>query len=120
MPKAKGRVRHTPLRTCVGCRGKRDKRELIRVVRTPEGQLELDVTGRRAGRGAYLCPNPDCWEQAFKRKALNRALRVVLTPEEVARLRQYARSLVEPTVEADTSASSADGRGAEVTPPGLT
>lgn len=50
------------------------KRELIRVVLTPEGQIELDATGKRNGRGAYLCPNPECFTLARKRKSLERAL----------------------------------------------
>ena len=94
--KNRGQSRHIPLRTCVGCRSKRDKRDLVRVLRSPEGQLKVDVTGRGAGRGAYLCPNPQCWEQALRRRALNRALRIILTPEEVAQLQAYAQSLPAP------------------------
>lgn len=95
MGKPKGRQRHVPERTCTACRRKQAKRGLIRIVRTVDGQVEVDPTGRRPGRGAYLCPDPACWENALKRKLLNRALRVVLTPEEVARLRSYAQSLKE-------------------------
>jgi predicted RNA-binding protein YlxR (DUF448 family) len=91
MAKRKGQPRHTPERTCVACRTKSEKRSLIRVVRTPEGQIEVDSSGRLPGRGAYLCLTLACWETALKRKALNRALRTVLTPEEVARLREYAK-----------------------------
>ncbi len=93
MKKSKGRLRHIPERTCAACRRREAKRGLIRLVRTPEGQVEVDLTGKRTGRGAYLCPRPACWEEALRRRSLNRALRVVLTPEEVERLRQYARSL---------------------------
>jgi predicted RNA-binding protein YlxR (DUF448 family) len=92
MKKAKGRPRHIPERTCVACRRREAKRGLVRLVRTPEGQVEVDPTGRKPGRGAYLCPRLACWEEAIRRRALNRALRVVLTPEEIERLRQYARS----------------------------
>ncbi len=95
MPKSKGRARHVPERTCVACRSRDQKRGLIRLVRTPDGQVEVDPTGRRPGRGAYLCPDPACWEAALKKKALNRALRVVLTPEEVHRLQQYAATLAQ-------------------------
>ncbi len=91
--KNKGQPRHIPERTCVACRRREAKRGLIRLVRTPEGQVEVDPTGRKAGRGAYLCPRPACWEEALRRRVLNRALRVVLTPEEVERLQQYGRSL---------------------------
>ncbi len=95
MGKPKGRPRHIPERTCTACRRKQAKRGLIRIVRTVDGQVEVDPTGRRPGRGAYLCPDPACWENALKRKVLNRALRVVLTPEEIERLRSYAQSLKE-------------------------
>ncbi len=99
MPRSKGQSRHIPWRTCLACRTRGDKRNLIRLVRTPDGQVEVDPTGRRPGRGAYLCPDRACWEQALKRRALNRALRTVLTAEEADRLRQYAQSLPPPAEE---------------------
>ncbi len=79
-----GRVKRQPLRTCLGCGAKRPKRELVRVVRTPAGPIELDPTGRRAGRGAYLCPGGDCLRAAMKGKRLERALEAPV-PEEVYR-----------------------------------
>jgi predicted RNA-binding protein YlxR (DUF448 family) len=107
MTKSKGRPRHLPERTCVACRIKGEKRTLIRLVRTPDGQIEVDSSGRLAGRGAYLCSKLDCWETALKRKSLNRALRTVLTSAEVARLREYAqrsftKGVVEPPVVDET------------------
>ena len=93
MAKGKARPRRVPERTCVACRAREAKRGLIRLVRTPDGQVEVDSTGRRAGRGAYLCANRACWEAALKRKALNRALRTILTPVEVGQLQQYAQAL---------------------------
>ncbi|MCL6597330.1 RNase P modulator RnpM [Alicyclobacillus macrosporangiidus] len=69
------RQRKLPLRKCVGCQGMFPKRELIRVVLTPEEQILLDPTGKRNGRGAYVCANPDCLRQARKRKSLERALK---------------------------------------------
>ncbi len=93
MKKSKGRPRHIPERTCIACRRREAKRGLVRLVRTPEGQVEVDLTGKKPGRGAYICPRSACWEEALRRRALNRALRVVLTSEEAERLRQYARSL---------------------------
>ena len=71
-----------PVRQCVGCRTQRPKRELIRVVRSPEGQASIDSKGKKPGRGAYLCPNPDCLKKAIKSKALSRALGMEI-PEEV-------------------------------------
>lgn len=69
------RVKHVPQRTCIACRRTDAKRGLIRLVRTPEGQVVADPTGKSHGRGAYLCHNLACWEQAIKRQVLQRALR---------------------------------------------
>ena len=63
-----------PMRQCLGCREMRPKRELARIVRTPEGSIVLDLTGKENGRGAYFCPDRKCLEAAFKRKAPERAL----------------------------------------------
>jgi len=59
---------------CVGCREMKNKRELLRVVRTPEGQIDFDPTGKKAGRGAYICPEVDCLNAAIKGKRLQKAL----------------------------------------------
>lgn len=99
MPRSKERPRHIPERTCVACRTRGQKRGLIRLVRTAEGQVTVDPTGRRPGRGAYLCATRACWEAALKRKALNRALRTVLTPAEVAALQAYAQTLPPPAAD---------------------
>lgn len=71
-----------PLRQCSGCRERKEKKELLRVLRTPEGDVVLDTTGRRNGRGAYLCPNPACLKKAMKSHSLERALETSI-PEEV-------------------------------------
>ena len=75
------KVRKIPQRMCVGCREMKDKRELLRVVRTPEGNIEVDPTGKRAGRGAYLCPDPQCLQQAVKGKRLQKALEQEISTE---------------------------------------
>jgi len=62
-----------PLRQCLGCREMKPKRELIRAVRSPEGEVSLDFKGKKPGRGAYVCPNADCLQRAIKTKALSRA-----------------------------------------------
>ncbi len=62
-----------PIRQCLGCREMKPKRELIRVVRSPEGEISLDFKGKAPGRGAYICPAPACLKQAIKAKALERA-----------------------------------------------
>ena len=75
-------VKKIPQRRCVGCMESRDKRLLIRVVRTPDGGITLDATGKKSGRGAYLCPDPACLKKAIKARALERALDTAI-PEEV-------------------------------------
>ena len=95
MAKSSARPRRFPERTCAACRTRGPKRGLIRLVRTPEGQVAVDTTGRQPGRGAYLCATRTCWEAALQRKALNRALRTVLTPPEVGQLREFAQTLAE-------------------------
>ncbi len=67
------KVKKIPQRQCVGCRTMKDKKALIRVVRTPEGQIVLDATGKKSGRGAYLCPDMACLKKARKSRALERA-----------------------------------------------
>ena len=71
-----------PMRQCLGCREMKQKRELIRVVRSPEGEVSLDSRGKKPGRGAYVCPNEECLKRAIKSKALERALEVKI-PEDI-------------------------------------
>lgn len=67
-----------PQRLCVGCQEMKNKRELLRIVRTPEDQIVLDTTGKKSGRGAYICQNEQCLLKAFKEKRLERALKRVI------------------------------------------
>ena len=75
-------MKKIPMRMCTGCGEMKPKRELIRVVKSPEGQISLDKTGRSPGRGAYVCPNEECLKKAVKSKALSRALEVPV-PENI-------------------------------------
>ena len=75
-----------PQRQCMGCRERKEKREMIRVVRSPEGNVSLDFGGKLNGRGAYLCPNPECLKRAIRSKALDRSLEVTIPEEGYARL----------------------------------
>ena len=70
-----------PMRQCLGCRVMKAKRELIRVVRSPEGEISLDFRGKKPGRGAYVCPSPACLAKARKSKALERAFSTPIPPE---------------------------------------
>lgn len=85
------RPKRQPLRSCLGCGAKRPKRELVRVVRTPTGAIEIDLTGRKAGRGAYVCPGPDCLKAAVKGKKLERALEAPVPDLVVEELAQAVR-----------------------------
>ena len=71
-----------PQRQCMGCRARKAKREMIRVVRSPEGNVSLDFGGKMNGRGAYICPTAECLKKALRSKALDRSLEVTI-PEEV-------------------------------------
>ena len=75
-----------PMRQCMGCRERLEKRQLIRVVRSPEGEVSLDFSGKKNGRGAYLCPDPQCLKKAIKSKSLDRSLEVTIPREIYDRL----------------------------------
>jgi len=75
-----------PQRQCMGCRERKAKREMIRVVRCPDGSVNLDFGGKMNGRGAYICPNPECLKKAIRSKALDRSLEVAIPEEVYARL----------------------------------
>src|SRR5215831_9604925 len=91
--KQQPKPRHVPQRTCVACRQVRPKRELIRVVRTPAGHVELDPTGKKSGRGAYLCAKRSCWEPALRKGRLEHELETTLLPEDRAALEAYIETL---------------------------
>ncbi|HWP98629.1 MAG TPA: YlxR family protein [Syntrophomonadaceae bacterium] len=83
-----GKMRKLPQRMCVGCREMKNKRELIRIVRTPEGNVEVDRTGKRAGRGAYVCPSQNCLDQAVKGQRLQKALEKEIPAELLQRIKE--------------------------------
>ncbi len=87
--------KHVPLRTCVGCRQVRSKREMVRIVRTPTGEIEIDERGKKSGRGAYLCRRRECWRKGLNKGGLEHALKVSLTEEQRALLQAYSESLPE-------------------------
>ncbi len=98
--KGKGRrPKRVPQRTCVGCRQVRPKREMLRIVRTPDEGVQIDRTGKRSGRGAYLCYSRACWEKALAGNQLERALKTTLTEEERARLEAEAATMPEVALE---------------------
>ena len=75
-----------PQRQCMGCRERKPKRDMIRIVRTPEGVVTLDFGGKMNGRGAYICPDMECLKKAIRSKALDRSLEVTIPEEVIGRL----------------------------------
>lgn len=86
-------VRHIPNRTCVACREVRPKRELIRLVCTVDGTVEVDTSGKKAGRGVYLCPSVDCWQKGLKKDKLERALRARISAGSRQKLLAFEKTL---------------------------
>lgn len=90
MTKAPLRTRPVPQRTCVGCNSTTNKRELVRVVRTPEGNVTADPTGKKPGRGAYVHADANCWTLALKKDRLERSLKTTISATDAAALQAYA------------------------------
>lgn len=86
-------TRKIPMRKCVGCQEMRPKREMIRVVKTVEGDFELDATGRKNGRGAYLCRSEECLDAAIKSKGLERSFKQTIPTEVYDNLKKELRQL---------------------------
>lgn len=82
------KVKKIPLRMCTGCSEMKPKKELIRVVKSQEGEVSVDLTGKKAGRGAYICKSSACLEKAFKTRRLSRNLDVAIDEEIYTRLRE--------------------------------
>ena len=74
-------VRKVPMRQCIGCQEMKNKKEMIRVIKTAEEEILLDATGKRNGRGAYLCKSMECFEKAVKSKGLERSLKIKIPKE---------------------------------------
>ncbi len=77
----KAKVRKIPMRQCLGCNEHKPKIELLRVLRTPEGEILLDFTGKKSGRGAYICKNPACLQKARKSRRIDRNLECQISEE---------------------------------------
>ena len=86
-------VKHIPQRTCLACREIRAKQELIRLVRISGESVEVDINGKKTGRGAYLCPAPECWEIGLKGGRLEHALRTTLTQDNREQLIKNGKGL---------------------------
>ncbi len=86
-------VKKIPMRMCIGCREMKPKRELIRAVKTAEGEIKLDATGKLNGRGAYICKSEECFHRAQKTNALSRAFECNVSPEIYTQLEKEQKRL---------------------------
>ena len=82
-----------PMRQCCGCREMKNKKEMLRVIRTPEGDVCLDATGRKNGRGAYICPSMECLKAAIKNKGIERSLNVSIPKEVIDLLTEEMKTI---------------------------
>jgi len=96
---------------CISCRERSAKRTLIRIVRTPEGSIQIDPSGKLNGRGAYLCDDPACWRRALAGDTLARALKTELSSEAIERLNQFAAAL--PPIAPEQSGGEAQQGGSK-------
>ncbi|HTI13434.1 MAG TPA: YlxR family protein [Dictyobacter sp.] len=87
------RQKHQPLRTCIACRQTKTKRELLRIVHTPDGHVVIDATGKKSGRGAYLCARYDCWQKALNERRLEREFETEIPAEDRQELNTYLATL---------------------------
>ncbi|MFA5308584.1 MAG: YlxR family protein [Dehalococcoidales bacterium] len=87
-------ARPVPQRTCAACRQVKDKRALVRLVRTPAGKVEIDATGKKEGRGAYLCRESACWEKALKGTCLEHALKGSVSRGDLEKLYKNGKDLL--------------------------
>jgi hypothetical protein len=85
--------KYVPQRTCVACRQVKAKRDLVRIVTTADGGLIVDSTGKKPGRGAYLCKHKECWEKGLKSNNLGNVLRVPLSQQDKQKLKEFAERL---------------------------
>ncbi len=92
------RPRHVPQRSCLSCGRHTPKRELVRVVRTPDGTVEVDPTSKKAGRGSYLCHRVECWTQGLRKARLERVLRCTVPDEARERLLDYYQRQIIPSL----------------------
>jgi uncharacterized protein len=111
------RPKHVPQRTCVACRTVESKRGMVRIVRTPAGRVEIDPTGKRSGRGAYLCRNRACWTAALQKKSLEYALKTAINLEDKTVLQAYSETLPASATDAGGDAAPVASEESEA-PPG--
>jgi len=104
------RPKHVPQRPCIACRRVKPKWELVRIVRNPQGAIEIDPRGKQAGRGAYLCRVQSCWEIGLKRKRLEHVLKAGIIPEQHSKLLEFSKTI--PSGSKDTDTAFLEGKEA--------
>ena len=90
-----GNIKKVPLRKCIGCNEMKNKKEMMRVLKAPEGEIVLDVTGRKNGRGAYLCRSRECFQKAVKSRGLERSLKAQIPAEVYEALEKEMEAIAE-------------------------
>ena len=88
-------VKKVPMRQCTGCREMKNKKDMIRVIKTSEGEICIDATGRKNGRGAYICPKKECLQMAIKNHGLERSLKAAIPQEVYQQLEEEMSCIVE-------------------------
>ena len=88
-----GQAKKIPMRKCTGCQEMKNKKEMIRILRTSEGEIVLDATGRKNGRGAYVCRSMECFEKAVRNKGIERSLKVKVPEETYGNLKKEIESI---------------------------
>lgn len=86
-------VKKIPLRQCIGCGEMKNKKEMVRILKTAEGEIVLDATGKKNGRGAYICPSMDCFRKAKKSRGLDRSFKMAVRAEIYDRLEKEMEKL---------------------------
>ncbi len=109
MPGVQKRTKRVPGRMCLACRTRRPKWQLVRIVRTPEGSLEIDERGKKSGRGAYVCRSEECRTAGLTLRNLSRALRAEVSPDQNARLRQEVESILASSAHRGAAGSASPG-----------
>ena len=86
-------TKKVPMRQCVGCNEMKNKKDMLRIIKTPEENICIDTTGRQNGRGAYICANPECLKIAHQRKGLERSLKIAIPTEIYESLEEEMRNI---------------------------
>ena len=96
-------MKKIPMRQCIGCQEMKSKKEMIRVIKTPEDEICIDATGRKNGRGAYICPKSECLQKAIKNRGLERSLKMQIPKEVYGQLEEEMKAAGEKTLSGENA-----------------